>query len=99
MFIGLNNQYNEFLDVDRDFSGLVDGRELESSLRRRGFNFSPEIYNYIIYEMSRRTGLNGINFDLFVRVSARFDFLRDQYSRNPALQNMPLEHYVRNSFF
>jgi Ca2+-binding EF-hand superfamily protein len=97
--MAINNQYNEFLDIDRDFSGTVDGRELETSLRRRGFNFSPDIFQFVIYEMSRRTGIQGINFDLYVRVTARFEFLRDQYQRNPSYQNMPLEQYIKANFF
>lgn len=60
-----------YLKIISDFSGTVDGRELETSLRRRGFNFSPDIFQYVIYEMSRRTGINGINFDLYVRVTAK----------------------------
>ena len=42
LFFSLNNQCNEFLDIDRNFSGLADGREIDSSLRKRGFNSSPE---------------------------------------------------------
>ena len=88
------------MDIDRDFSGTVDGRELESALRRRGFsNFTPDIFQYVIYEMSRRTGTNGINFDLYVRVTARFEYLRDQYNQNRSLQNMPLEQYIKANFF
>ena len=64
LFAGINAQYNEFLDVDTDFSGLIDNRELGNALIRRGYNLSPDTMNYISYEISRRNNINGINFDL-----------------------------------
>jgi Ca2+-binding EF-hand superfamily protein len=98
LFQHLNAQYNEFLDFDADSSGFIDGRELANVLRRKGYSFSPDLFNYIVNEISRRSGKNGINFDTYVRVIARFDFLRSAYNRSPNM-GVPLEKYVRDSFF
>ena len=32
----INQQYNEFLDIDIDFSGSIDSRELAASLNKKG---------------------------------------------------------------
>jgi Ca2+-binding EF-hand superfamily protein len=69
LFAGINAQFNEFLDVDTDFSGLIDNRELGNALIRRGFNLSPDTLNFISYEISRRNNINGINFDLVSLIS------------------------------
>lgn len=98
LYMGLNVQYNEFLDIDQDSSGFIDGRELGNALRRRGYNFSQEIFDYVVNEIARRSGKRGISFDVYVRVTARFDFLRNQYSRSP-YQSVPLEKYIRDYFF
>jgi Ca2+-binding EF-hand superfamily protein len=98
LFNNLNAQYNEFLDMDTDFSGYINGRELENSMRRRGHQYSPDIYNYITYEISRRTGRNGISFDLFVRVLARLEYLRAQFA-SKGQHISQLENYVRMNFF
>lgn len=100
LFGHLNAQLNEFYDFDADNSGSIDGRELGNILHRKGYQFSPDLFNYIVYEISRRSGKPGVTFDTYVRVIARFDFLRDQYHRNPQLQrSVPLEKYIRDSFF
>lgn len=98
LFVGLNMQFNEFLDIDRDSSGFIDSRELASAMHRKGFNFSPEIFEYIVSEISRRSGKQGISFDIYVRLAARFEALRNEYNRMP-VKNMPLEMFVRSKFF
>ncbi len=99
LYNDLNGQFNEFLDFDSDNSGSIDGRELGNIMRRKGYNFSPDLYNYIVYEISRRSGKNGVTFDTYVRVIARFDHLRNVYNRTNMQSSMPLENYVRNNFF
>lgn len=99
LFVQLNAQLNEFYDFDSDNSGSIDGRELGNILRRKGYNFSPDLFNYVVSEISRRSGKNGVNFDTYVRVIARFDFLRAQHSANPQLRSVPLEKYIRDTFF
>lgn len=36
LFIDLNNQYNEFLDTDVDFSGTIDSKEMAAVLHKKG---------------------------------------------------------------
>ncbi|CAF0964823.1 unnamed protein product [Brachionus calyciflorus] len=98
LYCGLSVQYNEFLDVDQDSSGLIDSRELSNSLRRKGFNFSQEVIDFIVNEISRRSGKHGISFDIYVRVTARFENLRNEYNRLP-YKNIPLDIYIRDRFF
>lgn len=101
LFGHLNAQLNEFYDFDSDNSGSIDGRELGNIMRRKGYNFSPDLFNFIVYEIARRSGKpQGVTFDTYVRVIARFDFLRDTYNRSPQIkQSVPLEKYIRDSFF
>ena len=98
LFGDLNSQYNEFLDFDTDNSGTIDGRELTNIMRRKGHNYSPDLFQYVAGEIARRSGKPGISFDTYVRCVARFDFLRNQYQRS-GQNSMPLEAYVRNYFF
>lgn len=98
LFVGLNIQFNEFLDIDRDSSGFIDGRELTNAMYAKGFHFSPEIFDYVVNEISRRSGKQGISFDIYVRVAARFEALRNEYNRMP-MKNMPMEMFVRSKFF
>ncbi|RNA27078.1 programmed cell death 6 [Brachionus plicatilis] len=90
LFVGLNIQFNEFLDIDRDSSGFIDSRELASSMYSKGYQFSPETFDYVVNEISRRSGKQGISFDIYVRVAARFEALRNEYNRMP-VKNMPME--------
>jgi Ca2+-binding EF-hand superfamily protein len=102
LFNDLNGQLNEFLDFDSDNSGAIDGRELGNIMRRKSYNFSPDLYNFVAGEIARRSGKPGITFDTYVRVIARFDFLRNQFNRAQTQNSMlapNLETYVRNSFF
>jgi Ca2+-binding EF-hand superfamily protein len=100
LFTALNAQYNEFLDYDTDSSGTMNGYELGNVLSRKGYTFSPDLFNYVVGEISRRSGRNGVTFDTYVRVIARFDFLRAQYNRlNNMQRSVSLENYMRNNFF
>ena len=99
LFNDLNGQFNEFLDFDSDNSGSIDGRELGNIMRRKGYNFSSDIFNYIVGEISKRSGKNGVTFDTYVRVIARFDHLRNQWQVNNMQSRIPLENHIRNTFF
>ena len=105
MFIGINNQYNDFLDIDVDFSGTIDSVELATVLRKKNCNFSQNFFNYFIEELAKRTGKNSISFDMYVRVIARIDYLRQQFNqeRNKNAQNgdqsKNIEYYIANQFF
>lgn len=105
LFIGINNQYNDFLDIDVDFSGTIDSVELATVLRKKNCNFSQNFFNYFIEELAKRTGKNSISFDMYVRVIARIDYLRQQFNqeRNKNAQNgdqsKNIEYYIANQFF
>jgi Ca2+-binding EF-hand superfamily protein len=96
LFMGVNRQYNEFLDADADYSGTIDGNELTRALQRAGHHLSPATANFLASEICRRNNTSGINFDLYVRVLARMDFLRAEHQRTG---QAPFDQFIRNSFF
>ncbi len=115
LFIGINDQFNEFLDIDVDFSGTIDSNELAMSLNKKNYNLSRQFFNYLCEELSKRTRKNAITFDMYVRVIARIDSLRKQYFQmnNHAGSNhfhnsndyrsvadqRSMEHFIANNFF
>ncbi len=105
LFVGVTEQFNEFLDIDRDSSGFIDSAELSEAMRSRGFSFSPNLYNYLVQEVSRiYNKQNGISFDLYVRIIARFDYLKQRFAQlDPATKSSQyrngLENFVGRNFF
>jgi Ca2+-binding EF-hand superfamily protein len=91
LFIGINNQFNEFLDIDEDFSGTIDSHELANALRKKSYNFSDMFYKYLTDEMSKRMH-RAITFDMYVRVIARLDYLRQEYNKNNSFKNKSHGH-------
>jgi Ca2+-binding EF-hand superfamily protein len=81
LFVGVTEQFNEFLDIDRDSSGFIDSIELNEAMRRRGFSCSPNLYSYLCHEITRMYNKQrGISFDLYVRIIARFDYLKQRFA-------------------
>jgi Ca2+-binding EF-hand superfamily protein len=82
LFMAINDYFNEFLDIDNDSSSTIDSNELAMALRQRDYlNISHHVLDFIINSISSKHGSNGITFDLFVRVLARFDTIKDDYDR------------------
>ena len=106
LFVSVTNQYNEFLDIDRDSSGYIDAHELGESMRQKGFSFTSNFYQYLCGEIGKiyMRPNNGITFDLYVRIKARFDYLKEKFARinNFARQsqyNNSLEKFMGHNFF
>ena len=75
LFVDINNQYNEFLDIDADCSGSIDARELAAALQRKRYPLSAAFYDRLVAMIAERTRSRALSFDLYVRVIARLDFL------------------------
>ncbi len=100
LFVGINNQYIEFLDIDVDFSGSIDSNELANALNKKGYNFSPNFYTFITDELSKRTRKRTITFDMYVRILARMDFLRHHFNTSSQInRSKNFEHFIANNFF
>lgn len=105
LFTDINGMFNEFLDVDLDFSGSIDNRELSNSLRRKGYNFSQGFYDFLFFELSKMTGKQQISFDIYVRVITKMGKLRFDFKNMPQNRNNPnvnpgqFEQFVRQYFF
>ncbi len=97
LFIGINSQYNEFLDIDQDFSGSIEMSEMKSYFRTKGFNFPDRFYIFLIDSIASRTGSRSINFDIYLKLRARFDQLNAEYQRNRV--NDDKETYFGRNFF
>lgn len=105
LFVEINNQYNEFLDIDLDFSGSIDSQELANALRRKNYTFSADFFNFLFFELSKRSGKQTISFDIYVRVTARFDQLKYDFKNSPQnrgnsnVNSMQLEQFIKQYFF
>lgn len=98
LFVGLNEQYNEFLDTDTDQSGSIEPDELHQMLSRRmGVAFSPSFYQFLFQGIAVHTHSNRITFDLYVRLIARLDKLA--YDYNSLVHGLDFEEFARNNFF
>ena len=99
MYVYLNNEYFTFLNMDKDGNGVVDAGELYESFLKRGYKFKREFFNYIENTM-RETNKNGITFDNYCRLAARFDYLVNIFTNTPRYQaSHTLESYLKKTFF
>ena len=102
--MGLNNQYNEFLDFDADSSGSINNAEMTNYLQKKGFAFSPQLYSYILGRFTAPNGQANISFDFFVRILARFEHLKYEFqnlpqNKNKSYNNTQLEKFIGQHFF
>jgi Ca2+-binding EF-hand superfamily protein len=101
LYNNLNEEYETFLLTDADGSGLIDLDEFTSALKNKGYFFGKNFYEHIVHEICKRTKKSGIQFDIYIRVAARFDQLCQQYNRtlNYSNQKSSLENYLKKNFF
>ena len=101
LFEGINNQYNEFLDFDKDSSGTIDSSELTSLLSKKGYNFNKEFIESLMNAIYRYTGQrNSVTFDLYVRIIARIDHLRNNYNHQYRHHTLlSFQKYLSEAFF
>jgi Ca2+-binding EF-hand superfamily protein len=103
LFSCINEQYNEFLDIDLDSSGYIDNNELEIALRNKGFKMSSKFYYDLVNEIIKRNRLNGISFDIFVRIISRFTQLKNEYKLSNNYKDnydsQYIEKFYRDKFF
>lgn len=98
VFSYLNQQYEVFLTIDEDGSGVIDAVELHQGLVSRNYQLSPGFSEFVVNELRKRN-YRGITFDFYCRVSARFDYLCEAYANSKFYQRQPLEKYMRDAFF
>jgi Ca2+-binding EF-hand superfamily protein len=99
LFSNLNEEFESFLLMDSDGSGSIDLEEFANALKQKGYNFSRSFFQGIMEEIDKKTGHNGIRFDNYIRVAARFDFLCQSYRKTPYFQKESLEVYLKKTFF
>lgn len=101
LFVGINEQYNEFLDTDVDGSGSVEMNELNELLRKRRLTFSSSFYHFLFAGIFSRIQSNRITFDIYVRLIARLDKLLFDYNRQSHghKRENDFESFVRANFF
>lgn len=98
LFIGINEQFNDFIDIDTDFSGSIDINELAQYFRTKGFNFNPNFYRFVMETISKRTGRADVNFDIYLKIRGRFDQLNAEYQRT-GTRNESKEFFFGKKFF
>ena len=98
LFNYLNEEYFKFLLADSDGSQTIESEELEGFLKQRGFKFQKKFYDFIINSIKSRNR-NGVTFDYYCRLMARFDFLVKQHANVPYYKSIPLEVYLKDAFF
>ncbi|RNA27075.1 Programmed cell death 6, partial [Brachionus plicatilis] len=85
-FYELHNKLNEdletFLITDTDSSGGIDQYELSQLLQTKRYNLSRNFFIFFFNNLSRMTGKKSIEFDIYIRVSARLEYLLKCYHTN-----------------
>ena len=100
LFMYINEQYNDFLDIDLDFSGFIDGQELASALINKGYvSLSTQFFEDLVKEIKKFTKTNGLSFDVFIRIIARMNQLNDQFKKSSDYNVLHLEDYLKKKFF
>ncbi|CAF1017469.1 unnamed protein product, partial [Brachionus calyciflorus] len=85
LYNNLNEEFETFLLTDIDGSGSIDSREFAELLKSKGYDFSHMFYDYFFRELYRFSHKNTIEFDIYIRVSTRLDYL--------------VKHYYNNSYY
>lgn len=75
LVFNINNLFNEFLDYDLDSSLTIDPIELETLLSKKGYQLSNQFFEFFYRELKNRMNISKITFDIYVRISARLDYL------------------------
>lgn len=75
LVFSINNLFNEFLDYDLDSSQTIDPMELESLLAKKGYQLSRHFFEFFYRELRNRMNISKITFDIYVRISAKLDYL------------------------
>lgn len=99
LFNNLNEEYETFLLTDADGSGFIDLNEFTEALKAKGYFFSRSFYEFIVNKICKKTRTSGIQFDIYIRVAARFDKLCTQYNYTLNYQKNSLENYLKDNFF
>lgn len=95
LFFSINNLFNEFLDFDQDFSQSIDPNELKSLLYSRGYQLSHNFFGYLFAQLRQRFNIVAITFDMYVRISARLDYLTNVGQTNNFEQYL-IQHFFDN---
>ena len=99
LYMNLNEEYEGFLLMDTDGSGGIDIDELREALRAKGYMFSAGFFKLVMDEVNKHTGGRIIEFDNYIRIGARFDFLCHTYNKIPYMYRDSLETYMKKTFF
>jgi len=101
LFIGINSQFNEFLDYDKDSSGTIDSKEFAFLLSSKGYNLNRDFLDNLMNEVYRYAGRrNSVTFDLYVRIIARLDHLRNTFNQNQSRHHKSnFQTYLIENFF
>lgn len=96
----LNEDWETFLVTDADSSGGIDPNEFSHLLKSKGYSLSPKFFIFFFNNLYAKLGKNYIEFDIFIRVSARLEFLLKCYHTNTNYyRNYSIENYLENTFF
>ena len=99
LFNNLNEEFENFLMMDSDDSGVIDLEEFEKAISNKGFTFSGHFYENVMEDVRKHTHVYGIKFDIYIRIVARFYFVCSSYRKTPYFDKHSLEPYLKKTFF
>jgi Ca2+-binding EF-hand superfamily protein len=102
LFLYINDQFNDFLDIDVNFSGSIDGEELAAYFQSKNFKFSQSFFNNLIKNITRLTKSSKVSFDFYLKTKARFDALNAEYIdllKTYSNNNLDKESFFAINFF
>lgn len=96
----LNEDWETFLITDTDSSGGIDSNELSKTIQNKGYSLSKKFFEFFFDKFFEKTGKKNIEFDMFIRVSARLEYLLKYYHNNTnCYRNYSIESYLEKKFF
>jgi Ca2+-binding EF-hand superfamily protein len=95
----INDELSKFLMCGASSTGTIDINQFSNLLSSRGVRINPQTSNYIVSNVEQ-TLQKRITFDVFCRVSARYDYLSNAYHQmQKQFASQSFEQYLTNNFF
>lgn len=103
LYNDLNAKYLQFVEFSSyktiSGTGYVSPNEMIEYMRSKGFEFNFELYEELIQDIMLKKGFNrnnGIDFDGFVRLASRLEYLKELYLKE---NRVAFERFIRDRFY
>ena len=97
LFFYLNTEYEKFIMVDEDGSGIIDSNELIKCLvKHSSYTLNDDFKNFIRNELQGNSR-HKITFDHYCRLIIKFDNLKNKFDDSP--KHEQFQQYLKRNLF